>query len=280
MGPHNVICHSPATAQMHQAEMAIALAAKIHWMHPLSLSDDDDGDYHFRSRLTDSNLIVGGNPGIARIYDSIATILVSQPRHEHIAATMHFHHPRHAILLVANNQPFDGAKVHAYLSKVWTLLRGLSCAFGAIRLETQGPPPTMDFRDRAASFFHALHDQRVSPLIHDLKVLIYSHAVDKFHRRIDKRWEGFQALLKALKTIMNNAEVPQAEPNMNYLNLVRVSEFLEFLRERDVDCGEDFFIRIVDGFNAAAAEIPNVQLDEWSTLVYWHHPGGELFDSP
>ena len=135
----------------------------------------------------------------------------------------------------------------------------------------------MDFRDRAASFFHALHDQRVSPLIHDLKVLIYSHAVDKFHRRIDKRWEGFQALLKALKTIMNNAEVPQAEPNMNYLNLVRVSEFLEFLRERDVDCGEDFFIRIVDGFNAAAAEIPNVQLDEWSTLVYWHHPGGELF---
>jgi len=54
-----------------------------------------------------------------------------------------------------------------------------------------------------------------SPLIHDLKILIYLHAVRKFHRRINKCWEGFQALLKALKTIMNNAEVPQAEPNMN-----------------------------------------------------------------
>ena len=268
MGPQNVICHSPATAQMHLAEIAIALAAKIHWMQPLD-------DYDARPRL----LMGGGNPGITRIYDSIAAILVSQPRHEHIAATMHFHYPRHAVLLVVNNQPFDTAKTYTYLSKVWTLLRGLSREFAAIRLQAQGLSPTVDGdRNRTASFFHALHDQRVSPLIHDLKVLIYSHAVDKFHRRIDKRWEGFQALLKALKTIiLNNAEVPQAEPNMNYLNLVRVSEFLEFLRERDVERGEDFFIHIVDGFNAAAAELPNVQLDEWSTLVYWHHPGGECF---
>ena len=81
----------------------------------------------------------------------------------------------------------------------------------------------------------------MSPLIHNLKVLIYSHAVDKFHRRIDKRWEGFQALLKALKTIiLSNAEVPQAEPNMNHLNLVQVSKFLKFLPEKDVERGEDF----------------------------------------
>jgi hypothetical protein len=245
---------------MHLAEIAIALAAKIHWMQPL---DDHDA----RPRV----LMGGGNLGIARIYDSIAAILVSQPRHEHIAATMHFHHPRQAILLIANNQPFDAPKIHTYVRKVWTLLKGLSRAFAAIRRQPQGPPPTTG----PASFFHALHDQRVSPLIHDLKVLIYSHAVDKFHRRIDKRWEGFQALLKALKNIINNVEVPEAEPNMNYLNLVRVSEFLEFLRDRD--SGEDFFVRVVDGFNAATAEIPNVQLDEWSTLVYWHHPGGEFF---
>ncbi|KIM35405.1 hypothetical protein M413DRAFT_449789 [Hebeloma cylindrosporum] len=249
---------------MHLAEIAIALAAKIQWMQALSLDDDD---YDIRSHLTDS-LIGGGNPGISRIYDSIAAILVSQSRHEHIAATMQFHHPRRAILLLANNQPFDAPKTHSYLEKVWELLRDLSRAFSAVRSLQE--PPTAD-RDRAASFFHALHDQRVSPLIHDLKLLIYSHAIEKFHRRVDKRWEGFQALTKALKDIINNAEVPQAEPNMKYLNFVRVSEFLEFLRDRAVD--KDFFIRIVDGFNAAAVEIPSEQLDEWSTLVYWHHPG-------
>jgi len=273
MGPQNVIYHSPATVQMHQAEIAIALATKIHWMQPLCLGDD----YEVRSRLTES-LIGGGNPGIARIYDSIASILVSKPRHEHIAATMLFHYPRQAVLLLANNQPFDAPKIHSYLGKVWALLKDLSYAFSAIRTsQSQGQGqegPSID-RDRVSSFFNALQDQRVSPLIHDLKVLIYSHAVDKFHRRIDKRWSGFQALIKALKDVINNAEVPQAEPNMNYVNLVRVSEFLEFLHDKPVD--GDFFVRIMDGFNAAASEIPGVQLDEWSTLVYWHFPDCESF---
>jgi hypothetical protein len=103
--------------------------------------------------------------------------------------------------------------------------------------------------------------------------VIYTHAAEKFHRRIDKRWEEFLAFTKALKVVMNDASVPQAEPSMNYLNLVRVSEFLEFLHDRPAD--KDFFVRIADGFIAAASALTNAQLEEWSTLVYWHHPGGE-----
>ena len=139
---------------MRLAEIAIALAAKIHWMQPLN-------DYDARPRL----LMGGGNPGITRIYDSIA-------------ATMHFHYPRHAILLVANNQPFDTAKTHTYLRKVWTLLRVFHAVLLLLDCKLKGyhQPSTgvNRDRDRAASFSFTLSTtrlQRVSPLIHNLKVL-------------------------------------------------------------------------------------------------------------